>query len=360
VSTATPQATPSACSSVAEIGGSVALASLAFDVVADLPAVPEGLAARPMCPDDAAPVATLLAAAERVDETGENFDAGDLTEWWTGWRADLARDGVAVCDAAGLVVGYAVAFAPTNPRGDYRVYLEGRVRPDLRGHGIGRALLDWQLRRGAEVHAERRPESPGRLVVNVAETMPSLEGLVRRAGLTPERWYRDMQRSLDELPDPRPVPGVDLAPFIWERDDEVRRVHNVAFSEHHGSGESLPASWAALYTGQRAFRPDLSVLAVEDGAVVGYALAYVYEADTRATGRQETYFGQIGVLPHARGRGLATAVIVEALRAAAQAGCVSAGLGVDSENATGAMRLYENLGFTAVRSHVTWSEPCRR
>ncbi|MET0763322.1 MAG: GNAT family N-acetyltransferase [Blastococcus sp.] len=323
--------------------------------MADLPALPDGLGVRPLCPDDAAPVAALLAAAERVDETGENFDADDLTEWWTGWQADLARDGVAVCDAAGLVVGYAVAFAPASTRGDYRVYLEGRVDPERRGLGIGRTLLDWQLQRGAELHGERLPGSPGRLVVNVVETMPSLEGLVRRAGLTPERWYRDMQRTLDELPDPPAAPGVDLVPFTWDRDDEVRRAHNVAFAEHHGSGERDTASWTALYTGQRAFRPDLSVLAVEDGAVVAYTLAYVYEADTRATGRPETYFGQIGVLPHARGRGLATAVIVEALRAAAQAGCVSAGLGVDSENVTGAMRLYEKLGFSTVRSQVAWS-----
>ena len=144
-------------------------------------------------------------------------------------------------------------------------------------------------------------------------------------------------------------------PFTWERDDEVRRAHTVSFTEHHGSNEHDAVSWTALFTGQRAFRPDLSVLAIEDGAVVGYLLAYVYEADTRTTGRQEIYIGSIGVLPPARGRGLATAVIVEALRAAAQAGCVSAGLGVDSENVTGAMRLYENLGFTAVRSQVAWS-----
>jgi mycothiol synthase len=312
---------------------------------------------RPLCPDDAAPVAALLNAAERVDETGENFDADDLTEWWTGWQADLARDGVAVCDAAGRVVGYAVVYAPASTRGDYRVYLEGRVDPERRRLGIGRTLLDWQLRRGAEVHAERRPESPGRLVVDVVETMPALEGLVRRAGLTAERWYRDMQRSLDGLPDATALPGVDLVPFSWDRDDEVRRAHNVAFAEHHGSGERDTASWTALYTGQRAFRPDLSALALEDDAVVAYALSYVYEADTRATGRPEIDLGQIGVLPHARGRGLATAVIVAAMRAAAGEGCLSAGLGVDSENITGAMRLYEKLGFSTVRSQVAWSRP---
>ena len=323
--------------------------------MADLPAVPEGFSVRFLRSDDAAPVAALLADAEKVDETGENFDADDLTEWWTGWQADLAKDGIAVCDPAGLVVGYALAFAPPSFRDTYRVYLEGRVHPDQRSKGIGGALLGWQLQRGAEVRAERWPAAPGRLVVNVAETMPSLEALVRRAGLTAERWYRDMERSMEGLPDARPVPGVELVPFAWDRDDEVRRAHIVAFLEHHGSIEHDAASWTALFTGQRAFRPDLSVLALEDGAVVGYLLAFVYEADTRATGRQETYIGQIGVLPPARGRGVATAVIVEALRAAAEAGCVSACLGVDSENVTGAVRLYENLGFATVRTQVAWS-----
>jgi mycothiol synthase len=323
--------------------------------VPDLPTLPDGFSVRPMADDDAAPVAALLAAAEQVDRTSENFSAEDLTEWWKGWQAEVGRDGIAVCDATGLVVAYAIAFGPPGFRDTYRVYLEGRVRPDVRNQGVGRALLDWQLQRGAEVHAERWREAPGKLVVNVPETMPALESLARRAGLSAERWFRDMERSLDDLPPVRPVAGVRLVPFTWDRDDEVRRAHNAAFTEHHGSSERDPESWTALFTGQRAFRPELSVLALEDDAVVGYLLAYVYEADTAATGRQESYFGQIGVLPHARGRGLASAVIARALAAAADDGCVGASLGVDSENVTGAVRLYENLGFEAVRTQVAWS-----
>jgi mycothiol synthase len=185
--------------------------------------------------------------------------------------------------------------------------------------------------------------------------MPSLEPLVRRAGLEAERWYREMQRLLTDLPEARPVPGLDIVPFAWDRDDEVRRAHNAAFTRHHGSSERDPEAWEALFTGQRGFRPDLSRLAVEDGAVVGYVLAYVYEADTAARGTRQVVLGQIGVLPPARGRGVASALITEVLEAAARNDCESAGLGVDTENVTGALRLYEGLGFRPVRSRVSWT-----
>jgi len=325
--------------------------------VAELPALPDGLTARPLRSEDVAAVAALLAAAEQIDDTGEYPNADDLAEWWTGWRADPARDGLAVCDGCGLVVGYAIAFAPPTFRDCFRVYLEGNVRPDQRKRGIGRALLGWLLGRGTAIHAERRPRAPGALVVNVPGTVPSLESLARRAGFGPERWYRYMERPLSDLPAVRPVPGVDLTPFTWDRDDEVRRAHNSAFTEHHGSSERDVASWQSLFTGQRAFRPDLSVLALEGDVVVGYVLAYVHEADTAATGVQETYLGQIGVLSHARGRGLASAMIGEALHAGARNDCRRAGLEVDSNNVTGAMRLYESLGFTATRTQVAWSRP---
>ncbi len=317
--------------------------------------LPDGLTARPLSDDDAAPVAALLAAAEQVDDTGEYPDAEDVAEWWRGWDLDPARHGLAVLDDAGVVVAYATLMASPTFREALAVYLEGRVRPDLRGRGIGRALLAWQLDRGGALHAERHPEAPAALTVEVPGGMPSLEGLVRRAGLAAERWYREMQRPLTDLPDPRPVAGADLVPFTWDRDDEVRRAHNAAFTRHHGSSERNPEAWRALFTGQRGFRPELSRLAVEDGAVLGYVLSYVYEADTAARGTREVVLGQIGVLPQARGRGVATALIADVLRAAAERDCQGAALGVDTENVTGALRLYEALGFRTVRTRVSWT-----
>jgi mycothiol synthase len=97
------------------------------------------------------------------------------------------------------------------------------------------------------------------------------------------------------------------------------------------------------------------VLAIADGAVEAYVLAYVFDADTAATGVRETDFGQIGVLPSARGRGLAKATIAAALRAAAERDCGRAGLQVDSENVTGALGLYEGLGFRTVRARISWA-----
>ena len=319
------------------------------------PRLPVGLTSRPLTPDDVDAVAALLQAAEKVDDTGENFEADDLTEWWVNELVDLSRDGLAVCTEDGDLVGYGSAIAPPTFRDAFSVYLEGRVHPEHRRRGIGRALLAWQLERGAEIHAERHPEAPGRLAVGVFESMPSLEAIVAAEGLEALRWYRLMERPLTDLPAPVAVDGVELVPFTWDRDDEVRRAHNAAFTRHHGSSERDPASWQVMFTGQGAFRPDLSVLVLQGGAVVAYALVYVYESDTRATGVREAHFGQIGTLPAARGRGLATAAIVQAMRTAAAADCQKAGLQVDSDNVTGALRLYESLGFAVRRTQVSWS-----
>ena len=317
--------------------------------------VPDGYSVRPLRSDDAAAVAAVLAAAEPVDQTGEYPDAADMSDWWANWKADLERHGVAVLDPAGLLIGYGTAIASPTFRGALPIYLEGRVRPDHRERGLGRVLMSWLLERGAALHAEREPTAPARLVVGVAEGMTSLEGLVRRAGLQPERWYRDMMRPLTDLPRVQPPPGVDLVPYGPDRDDEVRRAHNAAFTQHHGSSERDPETWQSLFTGQRAFRPDLSVLALEDDVVLGYLLAYVHEADTLATGERRADFGQIGVLPLARGRGVASALIAAALSTAARHDCRAATLGVDSANVTGALRLYETMGFSTTRTRVSWS-----
>jgi mycothiol synthase len=318
-------------------------------------ALPDGLTARPLTPDDVHRVADLLAAAEPVDGTGENLDADDLTEWWVNDLVDLPRDGLAVCTADGDVVAWATAVASRGVRDGFRIWLEGRVHPDHRGRGIGRVLVDWQLQRGAELHRRDHPEAPAILVASTYPAMTSLESLLRRAAFTPERYYSDMDRPLTGLPEVPRVPGIELVPFTWDRDEEVRQAHNTAFADHFGSDERDEVAWRAWFTGQKAFRPDLSVLALADGAVVGYVLAYVFDADTQATGTVQTHLGQIGVLRPARGRGVASAAIAAALRVAAENGCRTAGLQVDTENPTGAPSVYRRLGFEPVRTRTAWA-----
>jgi mycothiol synthase len=315
--------------------------------------LPDGLTSAPITADDLPAVAALLAAAEEVDRTGEHTGAGDLADEWLNDLVDLPRDSRLVREGDD-VLGWATVITPPTFRDAVAVYLEGRVHPAARGRGIGRALLAWQLERGRQVHAERHPAAPARLTVGVPTSMPDAEALVRRAGLTATRWFHTMHRPLTDLPPERDVADIELTAFDPARDDEVRRAHNAAFTEHHGSSERDEASWQTMFTGSAAFRPDLSVLALADGAVVAYVLAYVWESHTAATGRREAHYGQIGVVPGHRGRGLSKAVIAAALHRAAARDCRLAGLDVDSQNGSGALGLYEGLGFTTVHTRTSW------
>jgi mycothiol synthase len=317
--------------------------------------MPEGYRARPLHPDDIDPIVELLAAAEPLDDSGENEDADDLRLWFLNDRVDLDLDTRVVVTDAGEVVAQASVVDLGTHREAYAPLLTGRVAVGHRGRGIGRTLLAWQLDRARELHAARRPDLPGRFAVPVPAAHGALERLVRRAAMEPVQYYFHMHRPLADLPPVAEIDGVRLVPYDWARDDEVRRTHNASFTEHVGVAERDAYAWRTWFTGQRSFRPTLSRLALADDAVVGYSLVYEHEADTAATGVREAYLGQIGVLPAARGRGIGSAVIAASLHASAADGLDRAGLQVDCDNTTGALGLYEGLGFTTHRRETVWA-----
>ena len=57
---------------------------------------------------------------------------------------------------------------------------------------------------------------------------------------------------------------------------------------------------------------------------------------------------QLGVRPQWRRRGLGTALLVASFRLFWERGLKAVGLGVDGENTTGAVRLYERAGMRVV------------
>jgi mycothiol synthase len=301
----------------------------------------------------------MLAATERVDRTGEHFSADDLTEELADPTLDVPRRTIALTGPDGEMAAYGIVHVPRTIRECDRVWLEGVVRSDRRGQGIGRALLAWLEERAVEAHRERFPDVPGEFDVSPFEHVAPHVRLAERAGYRPARWFTTMRRELSGSgPVPDGVPdGLRLVPFDRAYDDAVRRAHNEAFADHWGSSERDAEVWAHWFTGQRAFRPASSFLVLDGEDVAGYLLSYFWAADAEATGVREGYVGQLGVRPAWRGRGLASALLGRALVAYREEGYDRAGLDVDTENATGALGLYARHGFAVTTRRVTYLKP---
>lgn len=109
--------------------------------------------------------------------------------------------------------------------------------------------------------------------------------------------------------------------------------------------------------GSRSFRGGQSYVVLDGETVAAYVNCFEWEADTEATGIRELYIGQVGTRRAYRGRGLARATLAKVLAEAAQAGYERASLGVDADNPTGALGLYENLGFTTHQKFVSYQLP---
>jgi GNAT superfamily N-acetyltransferase len=96
---------------------------------------------------DVATIVDLLAA----DQIGATRDGGDLAPYEQAFAAidaDPAHLLVVLADSAGAVVGtLQLAFLPgLARRGALRAQIEAvRVREDLRGRGLGEALIGWAI-----------------------------------------------------------------------------------------------------------------------------------------------------------------------------------------------------------------------
>lgn len=324
------------------------------------PAAGEQLTWRPMRREDVPALTALMAAAEAVDQMDENYDEDDVVEHFMSGLIDLEAD-TRLIWAGEELIGFAEVFGQRRVREVHSVWIGGTVRPDHRRQGLGRQLLSWQLARAERLHAERHPTVAANVMCGVAETNIGLAALAKAAGLEEIRFWFDMLRSLEDpaqpLPALRSAAGVRIEAYDTGRDEEVRQAHNTTFRGHFGSTERDPEEWNGYFTGSRAFRPDLSLLAIEDderASIAGYLLAYVYEADVAAKGKREVYIGQIGTLPDFRGRGVGSVLMATGLADWAEVGHQEVYLGVDAANETGALGLYERAGFSVHKRTTSW------
>lgn len=304
--------------------------------------------------------ADLLAAMETVDERGETYELDDLGDEWQSVWSHPATDAIFVWDGP-LLVAFNWLKAMPGVREHHRVACWGGVRPSHRRGGIGTAMFDWMLQRSAEMAKAFDPSLPTKIDIDAADHQRDLLVVAGRAGFTPVRTFLEVARRTSEPVASVPAPvGIELVEWNLDLDEEARLAHTEAFADHWGSEPRSAEEWAQWHTGHRGFRPDLSVLAIEptSGQVIGLVLTAAYPQDW-ARLPVEAWINTVGTRRAWRGKGVARWLMVDVHRRIAKSdtGFERAILGVDSDNATGALGLYRSLGYEDVRSVISLARP---
>jgi mycothiol synthase len=248
-------------------------------------------------------------------------------------------------------VAYGVAMREM--QGDIAVYYtDGKVRPEFRHRGIGRSLLRRNEARLREI-AVQQADAGGRAFGSwIIDDEGGAAALLMSEGYEAVRFSFGMLRpTLDALPDAVLPDGLEIRPV---RPDEHRAIFdadNEAFRDSWGHGEATDEDFIATFA-----RPELDTslwrVAWDGGEVAGSVVVEIGKTENEALGLRRGWLHRVAVRRPWRRRGVASALIVSALAGLRDAGMNDAMLGVDSENPSGALHLYESLGF-AVRERAT-------
>jgi mycothiol synthase len=236
------------------------------------------------------------------------------------------------------------------------MWLLGGVRPDHRRRGIGTAIVRAGVERARDAFTILPVDLPRRVDVEAYAGQVGRLALLAAEGFEHIRSFLVMHRPIDGPIEVASLTGGVMA-RDWEPglDEAARDAHNDAFRDHWGSEPVGLERWRHLGPDAPGFLENCSSIAVTlHGEVAGYVLCAAPPGMQRE--RRTAWIGTVGVRRDARGNGIASALLTRSIAAMRAAGFERVGLDVDAENPTGAVQVYERLGFTESRRQLIYSK----
>jgi ribosomal protein S18 acetylase RimI-like enzyme len=325
-----------------------------------MPRLP-GFEWRPARIEDAEAIHGLLMAAEAVDQRGWMDSVAEIRQYFADPLTAAEIDSLLALDPAGQIAALGWVFPQPVGETLCTVWLFGDVHPRSRRRGLGQAILAWQAARGTQILATRPADRSRCLRAGCPETLADRVALFRAQGFEPIRSSYRMRRDLRQpIPAATLPDGLVFHPWSPELDLPMMEAFNESFQDHWGFVPVNEEIWRLWLSGHPNFRPDLTFLVLDgpgDAApIAAFSFNEVRQPEIELSGIREGWIRDLGTRRPWRQRGLATALLCHSMHAFKAAGFDYAGLGVDTENLTGALRLYERLGFEVVRRTLTFSK----
>ena len=314
--------------------------------------------------NDIQAIAGLMSAAALVDGPENARTAEEVRQMLSGPLA-LPEENAFLFEMRDQLVAYGRLEFEEGP-GKSVFFMPGTVHPDWRRRGIGTKVMERLEQR----IQERLGDATQPAVY--ASTWTQLkhedrQALFRKMGYELARYFFDMERTLHEngslIEVPEPVYPAGIALQTMEERPDLEAVWstvNEAFRDHWGHTDVLLEQWQHWIT-EPDYRPELWYIAwdTKKDEPAGVCLNGIVPEHNARVGRQEGWVHVLGVRRAHRKQGLGRALLLTGMKALQDEGMQWAMLGVDTENLTGALRLYEGAGFQPAKRSAAFRKLIR-
>ncbi len=319
--------------------------------VSDAPSVPGLAFRRYRGEEDLVGFKAVFDDVKEADGLIWNASLEDLrTEFRHLDNCDPDKD-IVVVEHDGRIIGFSTLKWLPELDGSIMYRQEAYLVHEWRGRGIGRAVLRYIEARAKELMAGHPGDGNRFLTTWLSETERYRPVQLEAEGYSTLRDFRIMLRDLREpIPDLSIPEGLEVRPVPPEDYRKVFEAANEALKDHWGGREWTEGEYRKMVEGP-SFDPGLWQIAYDGDEVAGNVLNYIDQAANEEFDRKWGWTEFISVRRPYRGKGLATALIARSMMLLRDLGLEYAALGVDMENISGALGLYEALGYRTFETH---------
>lgn len=301
----------------------------------------------------------MINECNAADDVEQRYTLDDFTHEFNHLPNFDPQSDALLIEKGDKVVGVVPVFWRHLDERDWVTMLRFSFAPALRDPLVMAAALNW-----AEDHARSRYTGPVDAPRYFQMWCPSTASyklrLAEENGYTVARYFYLMLYSpFENFTEAQLPTGVELRQAKPEHYRAIWEALVEAFRDHWGHAAQTEQDYER-WVHSPHFDPSLWRVAwdVKANEVAGASVNTIFAEENELNGFKRGWIDTLGVRRPWRKHGIAAALIVDSLKAMRERGMTEGALGVDADNPTGALRLYQKIGFKVFKKSMAYRKIC--
>ncbi len=257
-------------------------------------------------------------------------------------------------DTTGRIIGYADIYLEDSSGEKQEAYFFIRVHPDFHISDLPDQIMKWGEERLKSVAASKN--LPAEFNSFAREDDTFTRAVLERNELKTVRYFFRMARDLSQpIPELEFPAGYTARPVAGDEEHEKWvEMFNQSFIDHWNHHPTTVEEHTH-HLKEQDYRSDINLVAVaEDGTFAAFCFCKIETTANETRGVKEGWIGALGSRRGYRKLGLGKGMLLAGMRKLKEVGMETVILGVDAENPSGALGLYESVGFYKRSSSVAY------